>query len=340
MTISSRPFFKLFLLLTIVIGLSTVVNAQKAKKSVHTWYLYTEGKNSFKDIEPHKDIIKGLSIFGNPPKAFIDECHKNDIEVYLAVGGEEGTINTPEKRKKVTDSYVESCLKHGYDGIDLDFEHLKSDVQADYTAFLKEASQKLRKIKKKLSHCVGFYPDQYENNTAGLFSKPEVVAATCDLVRVMCYDMYFAPGRFEKNLLHRSDCQGIGPTASYPFVKNAMEFWAKYVPKKNLVMGMPAYSNDYSLINGEKGKQVYASVPENVNGSLPTPTWLWFEKVNLYEYKDANNHPHVFYASDAKSTASLLKLADDLKIPNVGFWHLGSADANMLQETKKWAKGK
>lgn len=337
--ILSRPVFKLTLLLIVVIGLSSDVNAQKSKKSVHTWYLYTEGKNSFNDIEPYKDIIKSLSIFGNPSKLFIDACHKNNIEVYIAVGGEEGNINTPEKRKKTTDSYVENCLKHGYDGVDLDFEHLNANVEADYTAFLKEVSQKLHKIKKKLSHCVGFYPNIYESKTPELFCKPEVVASTCDLVRVMCYDMYFAPGRFEKSLLQRSDCQGVGPTASYPFVKDAMEFWMKYVSTKKLVMGMPAYSNDYDLTNGQKGMQTYASVPDNVKGALPNPNWLGHEKVNSYLYNDSTNHPHIFYASDAKSTSCLLKLAENLKLQNVGFWHLSTADSTMWAETSNWAKG-
>ena len=41
-----------------------------------------------------KEIISSISVFGNPPKSFIDECHQNHIEVYQAVGGNEETIDT------------------------------------------------------------------------------------------------------------------------------------------------------------------------------------------------------------------------------------------------------
>lgn len=323
----------------VVIGHSQDVRAQKSKKGVHTWYLYKEGKNSFKDIEPYKDIIQSLSIFGNPSKSFIDACHQNDIEVYIAAGGEEGTINTPEKRKKVTDSYVEDCLKHGYDGVDLDLEGLNPGIESAYTAFLKEASAKLHKIHKKLSHCVGFYYFGLdEAKKTKMFHNPKVLAATCDVIRVMCYDLHYAPAKMiDTSYSSKGDGRSVGPTATYSFVKDAMKFWLKLIPKDKLIMGLPAYSNDYVI--GGKGAQVYASVPEDIKGTLPAPTWLWHEKVNLYEYKDVNNRSHLFYASDAKSTAALLELADDLGINKIGFWHLISADVDMWQGTRKWAKG-
>lgn len=333
-----RFILKIILVLTVAIGISPKVNSQNLKKGVITWYVYEEGKSSFKDLEPFKDILLSISVFGNPPKSFIDECHKNNIGVFRGVGGNEQSINTPEKQKKLIESYVNDCLKNGYDGIDLDFEHLDSGIEAVYSDFLKETSAKLHGINKKLSHCVGFYPNLYQDETPKIFCNPKVVASTCDLIRVMCYDMYYAPGKSDKLLLNRSDCQGIGATSTYPFVNDAMKFWLKYVSKDKLVMGMPAYSNDYEITIDGKGKQTYASVPENIKGILPVPIWLWYEKINLYQYNDIDNRIHLFYASDEKSTATLLELADDLKISNVGFWHFGSVDSKTWNVVRKWIK--
>src|SRR6478609_1295585 len=234
MKFPNRSILKTILLLIVAIGISQKVSSQITEKKVVTWYIYKEGKNSFKDLEPFKDIIRSISVFGNPPKSFIDECHKNDIEVYRAVGGNEQTINTVEKRKKIIESYVNDCIKYGYDGIDLDFENLDFNIEPTYSDFLKETSAKLHGIHKKLSHCVGFYHNLYLEENPKIFCNPKVVAATCDLVRVMCYDMYYAPGKSDKSLLNRTDCQGIGPTSTYPFVKDAMKFWLKYVPKDKL----------------------------------------------------------------------------------------------------------
>ena len=304
-------------------------------KKVFSWFVYKDG-NSFKDIEPVKEIINSISVFGNPPKSFIDECHRNHIEVYQAVGGSEENISTPEKIKTLVDGYVDVCNANGYDGIDWDFEHLSPDVQDTYTGFLELASQKLPAAGKKLSHCVGFYPALYQDETTKMFHDPEVLARTCDLVRVMCYDMYFAPGIGKAELKHRDDCMGMGPTSDYSWTKEAMSFWIKHIPKDKLVMALPAYANDYAVTGHTKGRQIYQSVPDSVSGVLPSPTWLCYEKVNIYLYDATDGNRHLFYASDARSTEALLELADELGISQIGFWHFSSVDPPMWSVTDKW----
>ena len=304
-------------------------------KKVFPWFVYKDW-NSFKDIEPVKEIINSISVFGNPPKSFIDECHRNHIEVYQAVGGSEENISTPEKIKTLVDGYVDACNANGYDGIDWDFEHLSPDVQDTYTGFLELASQKLHAAGKKLSHCVGFYPALYQDETTKMFHDPEVLARTCDLVRVMCYDMYFAPGIGKAELKHRDDCMGMGPTSDYSWTKEAMSFWIKHIPKDKLVMALPAYANDYAVTGHTKGRQIYQSVPDSVSGVLPSPTWLCYEKVNIYLYDATDGNRHLFYASDARSTEALLELADELGISQIGFWHFSSVDPPMWRVTDKW----
>jgi spore germination protein YaaH len=303
-------------------------------KKIVTWYIYKDG-SSFRDIEPVKEIIASLSVFGKPDKAFIDECHTNNIEVYHAVSGNEASIDTPEKIKALVDGYVQICRSEGYDGIDLDFENLNPGVQDIYSKFLKAAAEKLHAAGKKLSHCVGFYPALYKAGKPEIFYDPGVLAATCDLVRVMCYDMYFSPGKGNPELLNRDDCQGIGATSTYPWTKDAMLFWIKYIGKDRLVMALPAYSNDYTVSGDIRGRQIYRSVPDSVAGVLPTPTWLWYDRQNVYLYDDINGTPHIFYASDARSTEALLELADELDIRNIGFWHFGSVTPEMWNVVKR-----
>lgn len=309
----------------------------KTEKMVFPWFIYKDG-SSFKDIEPVKEIISSISVFGDPPKSFIDECHRNNIEVYQAVGGSEENINTSEKIEMLVEQYVNDCKISGYDGIDLDFEHLNPDVQESYTRFLELASQKLHAAGKKLSHCVGFYPALYLDANAKMFHHPEVLAKTCDLVRVMCYDMYFAPGVDKPELKHRDDCMGVGPTSNYPWTKEAMSYWISHIPKDKLVMALPAYANDYVVNGNRKGRQIYQSVPDSVSGILPSPTWLWYEKVNQYLYDGVDGNRHLFFASDRRSTEALLELAEELEIPKIGFWHFSSVDDDMWKVTKQWVE--
>ena len=81
----------------------------------------------------------------------------------------------------------------GYDGIDLDFEHLDPSLQSAYSDFLRQMSRALHRIGKKLSICVDTYPTPKWKTVEGQFYDPKVVGETCDMVRVMCYDMYYAP---------------------------------------------------------------------------------------------------------------------------------------------------
>lgn len=101
-------------------------------------------------------------------------------------------------------------------------------------------------------------------------------------------------------------------------------------------MGLPAYSNDYTMTLKGKGKQIYAEVPNHYSFPLPPPTWQWYEKMNIYLYNDQNGDPHLFYASDEKSTKYILELSDELGIRTIGFWHFGSVSPKMWLTVKEW----
>lgn len=317
------------------IHITGTVTAQTVSKKISPWYVCDNDCN-FDDLAPLKEFIGSISVFGNPPKAFIDECHKYGIEVYHAVGGNEEAVDTPVKIKTMAESYLNDYLENGYDGIDLDFEHLDPGIRRAYSDFLYEVSKKLHGAGKKLSHCVGYYKSFHENEVLDIFYDPVVIGKTCDLVRVMCYDLYFAPGRNVKALEKRDDCQGIGPTSNYHFTKSAMAFWLKYVSKEKLIMGLPAYSNDYTMDLTGAGKQVYAAVPDSVSGNLPEPIWQYADKLHIYLYKALDGKTHLFYASDDKSTKSLLDIGDELGIFNIGFWHFGSVDSKTWTVVREW----
>jgi hypothetical protein len=70
----------------------------------------------------------------------------------------------------------------------------------------------------------------------------------------MCSDdMYYVGGRGNAAIAARPDCAGMGPTSTTPWAEMSMQWWAARVPKEKLVMGLPAYSNDYSALPGWGG---------------------------------------------------------------------------------------
>ena len=314
-------------------------SGQKARKKVDTWMVF-KAEPGFERIQHYSDMLNSLSIFGDPPQEFIDRCHALQIEVYRAVSGNASAFDTPASAQATLESYLQACRVRGYDGIDLDFEHLDPGLQEMYSGFLRMVSSALHGANKKLSHCVGYYPGMEQDPPRKVFYDPQVVAETCDLVRVMCYDLYWAPGRGDPKLADRPDTQGIGPTSNYPWANAAMRFWLQQVPREKLIMGLPAYSNDYALSLKGRGQQVYASRPQVPAQTLIEKAWLWYERLPVYLYADQGGVPHLFYASDAESTRAHLETIDELDLPGIGFWHFSSVDEETWSAVRAWLSRK
>jgi spore germination protein YaaH len=305
------------------------------RKPIATWLVLDQEKG-FERIRQNADLLSSLSVFGEPSREFVDECHSLGIEVYKGVSGNASAFDQPAMVEATVKQYLEACRLKGYDGIDLDFENLDPAFQEQYSSFLRKVSSSLHQVKKKLSHCVGFYPGMEQNPPRKIFYDPKVVGETCDMVRVMCYDLYYAPGRGDPQMVDRPDTQGIGPTSNFPWARQAMAFWLNQVAREKLVMGLPAYSNDYDLSRGGRGNQVYAARPEVAANTPWQKAWLWYERLPIYLYDDQVGKPHFFYASDADSTRALLEIVKEFKLPGFGFWHFSSVDESTWKTVREW----
>ncbi len=325
-----------FLVQSIPAG-AQALGAQKGRKRIDTWLVLDEEKG-FARIEQNADMLNSLSVFGNASKDFINRCHQLHIEVYQGVSGDASAVDTPAHRRATVDQYLQACQVQGYDGIDLDFEHLDPSLQGTYSEFLRQTSAALHRIGKKLSHSVGCYPNAGWDAPAKTFCDPKVVAKTCDLIRVMCYDMYWAPGWADPKFKNHPDALGMGPTSSYLWARAGMRFWLGKAPRKKLVMGLPAYSNDYALSANGGGKQVYASKPQIQEEAQKA--WLWYDRLTMYIYTEKDAIPHVFYASDADSTKAHLETVDELNLPAIGFWHFSSVDDATWKTVRAWLNNK
>ncbi len=306
--------------------------AQKGRKRIDTWLVLDEEKG-MQRIERYAEMLNSLSVAGSPSKEFLARCHALHIEVFQLVTGDASAVDTSAHRQATVDKYVQACETLGYDGVHLDFEHLDPSLRQTYSEFLRLASSALHAIGKKLSICVGCYPNAEWKVPEKEFYDPKVVGETCDQVRVMCYDMYWAPGWGDPKFKDHPDAQGMGPTSSFLWARAGMLFWLGQVPREKLVMGLPAYSNDYTLSRTGSGTQVYAPRPP-VNQDTQK-TWLWYERLAMYNYF-VGAVPHLFYASDADSTRAHLATVDELNLPSIGFWHFSSVDEATWKTVEGW----
>ena len=310
-------------------------------------------KASLSELKQHSTSMRSISLFavGNGTNtaaekaAFMQSVAELGIDTYVLWGGDLNSFYTAEQRAATVRKCLEMVHDGHFKGIDLDFEHLPQNatVMAAYSLFLHQLSDALHKQGLLMSACVGSYPT--EAGGISVFYDPEAINATCDVVRVMNYDMYYVGGRGVTSLASRPDCEGVGPTSTVPWAKFSMQWWMERVSVDKLVMGLPAYSNDYSGLphyGGGNGTQQGVGPPvegvEAVPGTVET-TWQYFDQINVHRYNDArvpSHPPRIRYGTDARSTQSHLQTAATLQIGQVGFWTWNSADDAMRKALYTW----
>ncbi|MGL4108867.1 glycosyl hydrolase family 18 protein [Clostridium sp. LP20] len=188
---------------------------------------------------PNSDgTIKDLD---NPDlaKKIIKKGHSNGVKVLLAVGGWEyngsplentfiAATDSDSKCKKLANSIISTVDKYGFDGVDMDWEHPRTDGNSknQYASLLKYLKEGLKKKDKLLTAAV-----QAGVNADGVISWDaaghlDSALDTLDWINVMAYD----GGDGDRH-------------SSYDFAVNSANYWRKTrkLPASKVVLGVPFY---------------------------------------------------------------------------------------------------
>lgn len=302
------------------------IEKSNLKRRITAWFVYGETADS-KRLLANASEMCVVSVAGDPPKSVVAGCHAKGMEVLKLVVGKASDFDRQSQTRATVKRFMRECLENSYDGIDLDYEMLDPSVQNHYSRFLRELARALHGEGRRLSICVGYYAAMCKRPPARYFYDPEVVGETCDEIRVMCYDMHFAPASLD-----------IGPTSTRPWARDALSFWLQRVPRAKIIMGLPAYSNDYDLTSNGKGRQIYGDLGDLLKTPDIRPVWLPYEEINCYRYTDKDGRPHLCFASDAQSTRVHLETARDFGITSICFWHYAAVTPSMWKAVREWAK--
>ena len=332
-------------------------DAASPRKQISTWYDASDLDSSLAELRAHSGAFASLSLtaVGNTSttdaqratwmRTVTQELH---IDTYMLWGGDLDSFFTSDARAATVTMYVSKVTEGGFTGLDLDFEHFplgNASITAAYSSFLREMSAALHGAGRKLSSCAGSYPTAADG--IAVFYDPAVLNETCDVVRVMNYDMYYVGGRGVPALVARPDCSGAGPTSTQPWARQSMEWWAARIsPASKLVMGLPAYSNDYCALphwgagNGSQRGVGPPAVPAEAAPNSVESYWQFFDQIYVHRYLDATTgRPRVRYGTDARSTLAHLMTADTMGVRAVGLWTWNSADEAMAAAIYAWAGG-
>ncbi len=115
-----------------------------------------------------------------------------------------------------------------------------------------------------------------------------------------------------------------GPTASLPYVVQALEATLNEVPSDQLILGMPFYTRVWKTAGGQLSTQAIGM--DAVNGILAATgsekQWLEAEQLNYIEYMEEDTLCQI-WIEDGESLSKKLALVGSYGLAGGAFWKLG-----------------
>ena len=281
---------------------------------------YTGSASGLNVISPTWYSISNASgeVTSYASAAMVSKMHAQGIKVWPLVNDfdknidYEALFSSRTARKKLTDTLISDAVKNGYDGINLDFENVKSSYAKDFLQFVRELSVQCAKAGLVLS-TDNYKPEAY-NRCYNLAEQ----SAFVDYIIIMAYDEHYAG----------SDA---GSVASLQFVKEAVEDTLKDVPSGQLIVGIPFYTRIWTTSGGQttsKAVSMQAALDQlNSDGQ----TALWNDDCGQYvaSYAVGNSTRQIWFEEE-KSIEAKMQLIQGNNTAGVACWKLG------LEKTTVW----
>lgn len=212
--------------------------------------------------------------------------------------------------------------EYNLDGINIDFEHIKSSYAEGYIEFLRELSIEMRSRKKVLS------VDNYIPLEFNAFYNIKEQGIVSDYLCVMAYDE------------HYSGSPKAGSVSSLSWVKNSIENTVRSAPMKKLIVGLPFYTRLWREAHTGKLTSRALSMDGGLNlVSSNKAKKEWDKEKGQYyaEWKDGKDRMRI-WLEEEKSLEAKLKLVEKDKVAGIAFWKLGLERKEAWDSVTDWLK--
>ncbi|HBG43116.1 MAG TPA: glycoside hydrolase family 18 [Firmicutes bacterium] len=213
------------------------------------------------------------------------------------------------RRNAITN--IEKLLKkHGYQGINIDFESVWPSDRPYLTQFFRELAWALRP---KGYLVTAAFPAKTADSRTDKWSGAYDYAAITpylDYVILMTYDEHYKSGP-------------AGPVASQGWVRKVLQYATGVMPKNKIVMGLAGYGYEWS---GKTGRALtFAQVESRVKNYGVTPRWSDSYQVPYFSYKK-KGVPYTVWYENSHSVAAKMRLTQEFDLRGVALWRLGLED--------------
>ena len=276
-----------------------------------TWYSVTDSSGS-------------MSCYASA--GLVNKMHQRGTDVWALVSDFDTNVDfaalysSKKARTNMINTLINDAEKYGFDGINLDFENIKSAYAKDYLQFVRELSIECERKGLVLS-TDNYKPEAY-NRCYNLKEQSRFV----DYVIVMAYDEHYAG-------------TDAGSVASLPFVKEAVEDTVQLVGKEHVIAGIPFYTRIWTTTDGNTTSRavgMQAAVDQlNSDGQVA----LWNDDCGQYvaSYTVGNSTRQIWFEEE-KSIEVKMQVIQENNVAGVAGWKLGLEKSSVWSVISKYNK--
>lgn len=254
-------------------------------------------------------------------KDYVDYIHSQGMEIWPLISDftsaeDEGweltaLLDNTENRRKLIDNIINEIIYYGYDGINIDFEHISAEASDGYIQFIRELSIRCRKEQVVLSI------DNYVPMAHSMHYNRKAQGECADYIIVMGYDEHYSGG------------SEAGSVASISFVENGIINTLDEVPADKVINGLPFYTRLWEESMDENGNVVLNSSSCSMDKALELVEELgldmeWDDSVQ--QYVATGIVDGVYYSiwlEEDDSMEAKMKVVRENNIAGIAAWCLG-----------------
>ncbi|RNB91627.1 spore protein O [Brevibacillus fluminis] len=338
---SIRNMHRFMILISALITCVLAINVPKtsAESPIILGYYTSDSHNSLAAFHSYMNQIStdtfntdvNGNIIGTIPTADVSFVNSVNILPYALVSnyGANGwdsqvshQVLTKTKTKKRLISNMVSLVKtNHYRGINIDFEAVLPGDRTAMSNFVRDVAIQMK--------ANGFLTmvsvptitvDDPTDEWSGAFDY-EKLGTYADYIQVMTYDEHGVWGE-------------PGSVASKPWIKSSLQFARTMIPSEKIVMGIPAYGNDWNLsdpTNDSNQLIEWKDIPQLIADTKATPKRDRTSGSMYFNYTASDGSNHVVWYEDVTSIKQKTHFTLTYGLAGVSVYALGMEDGRFWE---------
>lgn len=229
----------------------------------------------------------------------------------------------PALRNYWLDTLTSLLDRHGWDGLNIDFEAGYASDRNAMTSFMADLSDRVHARGKLLSQAVSAKTEDVANHPRSTIFDYKELQKYNDYVFVMAWGVHWSTS-------------SPGPQDDYDWVRRVGDYVASMPNKHKFVMGTMLYAFDWPNGGGPSNPATplhYAEVVDLIARTGATPTYDSTRRSWHVRYRDDQGRTHDVWYSDGPAVGDRVELARARGL-KVGFWRVGQEDERIWTDPR------